>query len=113
MQFSRIILALALAFTGANAFVPANRMWGARMTSVKMFGEVETKLVGIVAEQLGVEESKVTNDANFANDLGADSLDVVEMVMKIEEEFGVDIPDERAEEVQNLADAVKLIEELQ
>lgn len=76
-------------------------------------GEVETKLIGIVAEQLGVEEGKVTNDANFAADLGADSLDVVEMVMKIEEEFGVDIPDERAEEVQNLSDAVKLIEELQ
>merc|ERR1719454_1305024 len=109
MQFSRIVLALALAFTGANAFVPPT-VWGARMTSVKMFGEVETKLVGIVAEQLGVEESKVTNDANG---LGADSLDVVEMVMKIEEEFGVDIPDERAEEVQNLADAVKLIEDLQ
>ena len=59
MQFSRIVLALALAFSGANAFVPANRMWGARMTSVKMFGEVETKLIGIVAEQLGVEEGKV------------------------------------------------------
>ncbi|KAJ1457748.1 acyl carrier protein, partial [Pelagophyceae sp. CCMP2097] len=74
--------------------------------------DVEQKLKEIVAEQLGVEQSKVTMDASFASDLGADSLDVVEMVMKIEEEFGVELPDERAEEVQNLKDAIRVVKEL-
>lgn len=54
----------------------------------------------------------MTADASFATDLGADSLDVVEMVMKIEEEFGVELTDERAEEVQNLSDAVRVVSEL-
>mmetsp|Transcript_314 Transcript_314/g.443 ORF Transcript_314/g.443 Transcript_314/m.443 type:complete len:92 (-) Transcript_314:277-552(-) len=74
--------------------------------------DVESKLKEIVAEQLGVEQSSITADASFATDLGADSLDVVEMVMKIEEEFGVELPDERAEEVQNLSDAVRVVNDL-
>ncbi len=73
---------------------------------------VEDKLKEIVAEQLGVEQSSITPEASFASDLGADSLDVVEMVMKIEEEFNVELPDERAEEVQNLSDAVRVVTEL-
>ena len=77
-----------------------------------MFG-TEEQLKEIIAEQLGVKEDQVTNESNFVEDLGADSLDVVEMVMKIEEEFGVEIPDERAEEIQNFVDAVKVINELQ
>ena len=74
---------------------------GSRMSVVRMAGatDVESKLKEIVAEQLGVEPSTVTAEASFATDLGADSLDVVEMVMKIEEEFGVELTDERAEEV--------------
>lgn len=109
----RVLVALFLALiSGASAFAPMRPFHGRIARPTVMFGEIEGKLVDIVAEQLGVDAEKVTGDANFANDLGADSLDVVEMVMKIEEEFGVDIPDERAEEVQNLGDAVKLIEEL-
>ena len=77
-----------------------------------MSAEVEGKLKEIVAEQLGVESSAVTSEANFAADLGADSLDVVEMVMKIEEAFNIELPDERAEEVQNLSDAVRVVTEL-
>ena len=68
-----------------------------RAPALRMGAEVEGKLKEIVAEQLGVEQTAITGTANFASDLGADSLDVVEMVMKIEEAFGIELPDERAE----------------
>ena len=64
----------------------------------------------IVAEHLGVEETKVTENANFIDDLGADSLDTVELVMAFEEEFGCEIPDEEAEKILTVEDAVKYIE---
>ena len=92
---------------------PPSRHYGreANASSLHRFS-VEDKLKEIVAEQLGVEQSSITPEASFASDLGADSLDVVEMVMKIEEEFNVELPDERAEEVQNLSDAVRVVTEL-
>lgn len=65
----------------------------------------------IVAQQLGVEKKLVTLEANFASDLGADSLDTVELVMAIEEEFDIEIPDEDAEKIATLNQAVKFIEE--
>nr|YP_009396631.1 acyl carrier protein [Vertebrata australis]ARW65817.1 acyl carrier protein [Vertebrata australis] len=65
----------------------------------------------IVAQQLGVEKQLVTLEANFANDLGADSLDTVELVMAIEEEFDIEIPDEDAEKIATLNQAVKFIEQ--
>ena len=65
----------------------------------------------IVVEHLGVEEDKVTPDASFIDDLGADSLDIVELVMAFEEEFGVEIPDDAAEKITTVGDAVKYIEE--
>lgn len=65
----------------------------------------------IVAQQLGVDEKLVTLEANFANDLGADSLDTVELVMAIEEEFDIEIPDEDAEKIATLNQAVKFIEQ--
>ena len=64
----------------------------------------------IVAEHLGVEETKVTDNANFIDDLGADSLDTVELVMAFEEEFGCEIPDEEAEKIQTVQDAVNYID---
>nr|YP_010337411.1 acyl carrier protein [Pulvinaster venetus]UNJ16996.1 acyl carrier protein [Pulvinaster venetus] len=64
----------------------------------------------IVSEQLGVELDKINDNANFANDLGADSLDTVELVMAIEEEFNIEIPDEEAEKIANLSQAVDFIE---
>ncbi|KAJ8598521.1 hypothetical protein CTAYLR_001314 [Chrysophaeum taylorii] len=96
----------------AAAFAPHTPL--ARLSSHRLAAavDVESKLKEIVAEQLGVEESTITAEASFASDLGADSLDVVEMVMKIEEEFGVELPDERAEEVQNLSDAVRVVSDL-
>src|SRR3990170_810000 len=65
----------------------------------------------IVVEHLGVEEDKVTPDASFIDDLGADSLDIVELVMAFEEEFGVEIPDDAAEKINTVGDANRYIEE--
>lgn len=73
--------------------------------------EIEAKVKQAVVDKLGVEESKVTNDASFINDLGADSLDTVELVMKFEEEFDIKIPDEDAEKIQKVGDAVNYISE--
>ena len=65
----------------------------------------------IVVEHLGVEESKVTDNASFIDDLGADSLDTVELVMAFEEEFGCEIPDDAAEKILTVKDAISFIEE--
>mgnify|MGYP000945529709 CR=1 FL=1 len=71
--------------------------------------EIFDKVQSIISEQLGVEKAQVTKDANFANDLGADSLDTVELVMAIEEAFNIEIPDETAEQISNLQQAVDFI----
>lgn len=73
--------------------------------------DVAEKVKKIVAEQLNVSEEQVTEDAKFIEDLGADSLDQVELVMALEEEFGADIPDEAAEKLTTVGDAVKYITE--
>ena len=65
----------------------------------------------IVVEHLGVEEDKVTPDASFIDDLGADSLDIVELVMAFEEEFGVEIPDDAAEKITTVSDAISYIDQ--
>jgi acyl carrier protein len=72
---------------------------------------VADKVKSIIVEQLGVDEEEVTPDASFVDDLGADSLDVVELVMAFEEEFGVEIPDDAAEKINTVGDANKYIEE--
>jgi acyl carrier protein len=72
---------------------------------------VEDKIKGLVAEQLGVAEDEVTPEASFTDDLGADSLDIVELVMAIEEEYGIEIPDDDAEKIQTIQDAITYIEE--
>ncbi|WP_337607578.1 acyl carrier protein [Mitsuokella jalaludinii] len=69
------------------------------------------KVRDIVVEQLGVEPDEVAIDSTFIDDLGADSLDIVELIMAFEEEFGVEIPDEKAEKIRTVADAVKLLDE--
>ncbi len=71
---------------------------------------IADKVKAIVVEQLGVSEDQVTPDAKFIDDLGADSLDQVELVMALEEEFGSDIPDEDAEKLQTVGDAISYIE---
>ena len=71
--------------------------------------EIAEKVKKIVVERLGVEESKVTPEASFIDDLGADSLDTVELVMAFEEEFGIEIPDDAAEKIQTVGDAIGFI----
>lgn len=72
---------------------------------------IDERVKQIVAEQLGVEEDQVTNEASFMEDLGADSLDTVELVMALEEEFDIEISDEDAEKIQTVQDAVDYISE--
>ncbi len=72
--------------------------------------DVADRVKKIVVEHLGVEESKVTENTSFIDDLGADSLDTVELVMAFEEEFGCEIPDEEAEKIQTIKDAISFIE---
>jgi acyl carrier protein len=71
---------------------------------------VADKVKSIIVEQLGVDEDEVTPDASFLEDLGADSLDTVELVMAFEEEFGIEIPDDEAEKITRVKDAVSYIE---
>jgi len=74
---------------------------------------VDDKVKQIIVEQLGVDEGEVTSNASFVDDLGADSLDTVELVMALEEEFGNEIPDEQAEKLQSVGDVIKYIEDMQ
>ena len=71
---------------------------------------VRDKVTGIIREQLGQDKDTITDETHFINDLGADSLDTVELVMELEDEFGVSISDEEAEKIQTVGDAVKYIE---
>ena len=73
--------------------------------------DVSTRVKKIVVENLGVDEDKVADNASFIDDLGADSLDTVELVMAFEEEFGIEIPDDAAETIQTFGDAVSFITE--
>lgn len=71
---------------------------------------VEERVIDIVSEQLGVDKEKITRETSFVTDLGADSLDTVELVMELEEEFDISIPDEAAEKIQKVGEAVAFIE---
>ena len=73
--------------------------------------EIESKVVDIIVEKLGVDASEVKPEASFTNDLGADSLDTVELIMEFEKEFNISIPDDKAETIATVVDAVKYIEE--
>lgn len=72
--------------------------------------DISERVKKIVVEHLGVEQEKVTDNASFIDDLGADSLDTVELVMAFEEEFGVEIPDDAAETIQTVGDAIRFLE---
>lgn len=75
-----------------------------------MMATIEERVFDIVAEQLGVEKEKITRASHFINDLGADSLDTVELVMELEEEFDINIPDDVAEKIQTVGEAINHIE---
>ncbi|WP_321425206.1 acyl carrier protein [uncultured Bacteroides sp.] len=72
--------------------------------------EIESRVKAIIVDKLGVEESEVTLEASFTNDLGADSLDTVELIMEFEKEFSISIPDDQAEKIATVGDAVSYIE---
>ncbi|MEM6316663.1 MAG: acyl carrier protein [Bacteroidota bacterium] len=72
---------------------------------------VAEKITKIIVDKLGVEESEVAKEASFTNDLGADSLDTVELIMEFEKEFDISIPDESAEKIQTVGDAIEYLEE--
>lgn len=74
-------------------------------------GDVAERVIKIISEQMNVDKGQITNETTFINDLGADSLDTVELVMQFEDEFNLTIPDDEAEKIQAVADAVKYIEE--
>jgi acyl carrier protein len=84
-----------------------------RRVGVASQEEIFQKLKGIVVEQLGVDEDDVTMEASFVEDLNADSLDLVELIMSLEEEFGIEISDEDAEQISTVTDAVDYIVEHQ
>ena len=73
--------------------------------------EIEAKVKEIIVDKLGVSESEVTNEASFTTDLGADSLETVELIMKLEEEFNISIPEEESSKIQTVGDAIKYIED--
>lgn len=74
---------------------------------------VEERVIEIVSEQMGVGKEQVTRETSFVNDLGADSLDTVELVMELEEEFDINIPDDAAEKIQTVGQAITYIEQMQ
>ncbi|MDA1051940.1 MAG: acyl carrier protein [Planctomycetota bacterium] len=74
---------------------------------------VPERVIDIVAEQLGVDKEKISTETSFVNDLGADSLDTVELVMELEEEFDINIPDDAAEKIQTVGQAIEFIEKSQ
>jgi len=99
-------MSLAVRGQGRNTGQPArNKMRNEDMS------DIADRVKKIVVEHLGVEEDKVSENASFIDDLGADSLDTVELVMAFEEEFGIEIPDDAAETIQTFGDAVKFITE--
>jgi acyl carrier protein len=73
--------------------------------------DIAAKVKAIIADKLGVDESEVTPEASFTNDLGADSLDTVELIMEFEKEFNIGIPDDQAENIATVGEAIKYIEE--
>lgn len=73
--------------------------------------EIRDKIVSIIVDKLGVEPAEVTTEASFTNDLGADSLDTVELIMEFEKEFNIAIPDDQAEKITTVGDAIRYIED--
>ena len=76
----------------------------------KKMSEIKDKVIAIIVDKLNVDQAEVTNEASFTNDLGADSLDIVELIMEFEKSFNISIPDDQAEGIQTVGDAISYIE---
>jgi len=83
---------------------------GLKPLKQEKMSDIRSKVIAIIVDKLNVEESEVTDGASFTNDLGADSLDTVELIMEFEKQFGISIPDDQAETIQTVGDAVSYIE---
>jgi acyl carrier protein len=105
---TRSLIQLLAILAGSVEDAPPNKAKGETFMTDK---SIEEKVKEIIVEQLGVNPEQVTPTASFIEDLGADSLDIVELVMAFEEEFSVEVPDEDAEKLQTVGDVVKYIEE--
>ncbi len=81
------------------------------MKREKVMSDNQKRIIKVICEQLDVEESKITEDASFIDDLGADSLDTVELVMAFEEEFDIEIPDDMAEQIKTVNDVISLVKD--
>ena len=109
---------LSIAFiASATAFAPATPFMARQQTQTSvsalfMSAELEEKMKGIIVEQLGVDADKVVPEASFIDDLGADSLDTVELIMAIEEEFDTEIPEEEATSIATVQDAINYVSKL-
>lgn len=82
----------------------------AETIKLEKMSEIKAKVIAIIVDKLNVEENEVTNEASFTNDLGADSLDTVELIMEFEKQFNISIPDDKAEGIQTVGDAIAYIE---
>ena len=82
----------------------------AETIKINKMSEIKAKVIAIIVDKLNVEENEVTNEASFTNDLGADSLDTVELIMEFEKQFNISIPDDKAEGIQTVGDAIAYIE---
>jgi acyl carrier protein len=106
----RIINGLA-AFTGVYPSGSKRRTINFRDSKCDLaMSDIASKVKAIIVDKLGVDEAEVTNEASFTNDLGADSLDTVELIMELEKEFNLSIPDEAAEKIQTVGDAISYLE---
>jgi acyl carrier protein len=106
LQISRNLLELY----GTNIFLCKVLKLSINIKIISM-SDIATRVKQIIVEKLGVDESEVTPEAHFTNDLGADSLDTVELIMEFEKEFNIGIPDDQAESITTVGDAIKYIEE--
>ncbi len=86
-------------------------VWPAGQVETAMAEDIEQKVIEIVSEQMGVDKAEITRETHFINDLNADSLDTVELVMEFEDEFELSIPDEEAEKIQTVGQAIDYIKE--
>lgn len=102
------VVSLAL-IASAAAFAPASSF---NRPATSLFGELDDKVKDIIVEQLGVDADNVVPDASFIDDLGADSLDTVELIMAIEEQFDTEIPEEEAAKIATVQDAIDLVDSI-
>ena len=108
MNFQKAILSVLL--VGASAFAPHPSLISRRSTS--LFGATEDKVKDIISKQLSVEPEKIVPSATFVDDLGADSLDTVELIMAIEEEFDCEIPEEEAASISTVQEVIDYVSKL-